>query len=123
MRIAHSGIPANVKVPLNFVLMSPIVFRPYFLAVDVSTETESVSKNGVWFNTVKPRDSSNAFAALNVAAADLGDGLWARSRTMTPVYSGYMLIFPLVRAVSASSELPRLPSACTLKPLAWSACL
>ena len=41
MRLSHSGYPAYLNDP-SFV-RSPIVFNPYFWAVDFSTDTVSAS--------------------------------------------------------------------------------
>ena len=62
MRVLHSGKPANVNDFTFF--MSPIVFTPYFFAVDVSiAERVRVVERRLRSNSVLPRLSSNFFAA------------------------------------------------------------
>jgi hypothetical protein len=69
--------------------MSPIVFTPSFVAVEVSIPKESLSEKGVIFNSVALRfAASNFCAAANVAAAVFGSGCFAMFATRMPVYSG-----------------------------------
>src|SRR4051794_11839825 len=107
LRISQSGKPPNLK--LAAFLRSAIDFSPYFFAVAFVTATTSVSENGVAFSRVKPRLRSSCFARLYVAVAELPDfGRWKTTWTMTPVYSGYMLILPLWSAVWITSVEPML---------------
>ncbi len=76
------------------------------MAVAFVTATWSVSKNGVGFSTVYPLAPSSDFASAYVAAAVFGEVLWKTSCTITPMYSGYMLILPVVREVWMSSVDP-----------------
>jgi len=57
--------------------------------------------------TVKPLPASSFFASRYVALAVFADSVWWKtSCTITPVYSGYMLSFPLAREVCMSSVEP-----------------
>ena len=88
------------------------------------TATTSVSKNGVGFSTVKPFAASSFFASAYVAFAVFADDVWWKtSCTITPVYSGYKLILPLVSDVWISSVEPMFSLYLTVKPFASSACL
>ena len=56
---------------------------------------------------MKPLVASSFFASRYVAAAVFGESVWWKtSWTITPVYSGYMLILPLVSEVWISSVEP-----------------
>src|SRR5712691_13121401 len=81
-------------------LESQRVFRWYFLASAFRTAIASTSKNGVAFDNAYPSAARRRLASSHQPCAVFGSFVWWYAVwSISPMYSGYALIFPLRSAV------------------------